>query len=210
MSRRHLPVLVGHAVSEAAAVRTRIATEFATQLTQMVVDDGPPLSCTKGCSNCCYHPMTATILEGSSIYTWLVSHGRWTPSLRKLLLEASDSLLGLSFEVWLLSAQPCVFLAGDRSCSIYPVRPIQCRTTYAVDDPENCHPHRLKPHTILPRGEPLDEYGKIEQGLMRRIGLQRLQVPIATAVLFAEKLHTGEADVEQVDSMLMALYAETT
>lgn len=210
MSRRHLPVVVDRAVAEVVAARTRIGSDFATQLSQMVVDDGPALTCRKGCNNCCMHPTTATLLEGAAIYTWLVSHGRWTPSLRKHLAEASDKLLGLSFAVWLLSAQPCVFLAANGSCSVYSVRPIQCRTTFSVGDAEDCHPHRLRPNTVLPRIDPLDEFSKIETEVMQRIGLQRFQVPLATAVLFAEKLYTGEADIEQIDAKLMALYAETT
>lgn len=205
---RKLPLLVERTVAEIAATRERISSEFETSLRGIVAEGGPSITCRKGCNNCCHHPTTVTIAEGLLIYRWLTSHGRWSPSMRKLAQETSDALLGLSYAVWLLSAQPCMFLDKDGACSIYPVRPMQCRTTFSIDVEEKCHPHGLRPGTILMRAEPLDEFNRIEARALKRAGTGHWQVPIATAVLFAEKLDTGALDVEQLEQQLMRLYAE--
>lgn len=176
----------------------------------MMIVDSSTFSCRKGCSNCCYHPVTITIAEGLLLYRWLTSHGKWSPSFRKKAQEASDSLLGLSFAVWLLSAQPCVFLAEDQSCTVHPARPMQCRTTYALGDPDDCHPHKLRPGALVVRAEPLREFTAVEELALKRAGTGHWQVPIATALLFAEKLETGALDMEQLERQLMRTYVETT
>ena len=175
----------------------------------MVLEGGPALSCSKGCSDCCLHPVTTSVFEGLLIYRHLVASGRWTPSLRHSLEKASDALLGLAYEVWLLSAQPCVFLEGSL-CSVYPVRPIQCRTTFSIEDPSLCHPHRLTGSALLPRSDLLEEYGTKERKLMRDVGVARFQIPIPTAVLLGERLETGKVDIEQLDAEIIRLYKETT
>lgn len=206
---RRLPVVVAHATAEIQEARTRISSEFEQELRAMVTEGGPMLSCKKGCNNCCRHPVTISIAEGLVLYNWLVERGRWTPSLRKQLKETSNNLFGLSFEMWLLSNQPCVFLGTDGLCQVYTVRPMQCRTAFSVEDASECHPHNLRPGSILGRSEQLAEFGRVEMEAYKKLRVKHWQMPIATALLLSAKLESGEIDIEQVDQDLVREYVDS-
>lgn len=109
-------------------------------------------ACHKGCGQCCYQMVTCTQLEWHEIETYLktIKVGRKDlicrllaaqKSWRRYCVEHTNILATHSLEVyrdWF--KKPCPFLNQKGSCDIYPVRPIDCRTTHAYTrctDPGN-------------------------------------------------------------------------
>jgi len=111
-------------------------------------EGGNPLACRSGCSFCCYQPVTATAIEWEEIKRYLRSLPRlerreilararpWVIAWRKYHEEkaphaprrpsspAADQIrLHLDWR-----GKPCPFLSKQGACSIYPVRPMDCRT----------------------------------------------------------------------------------
>lgn len=191
MSKR-LPVLVEQTLQEASVSRMELTQEF---LRQAYAEPGR-VSCRKGCSNCCYHPVMMSVLEGITLFRWLQDNGMWTRALKAQLQDAQSRTWGLSIEVWALSAQPCPFLQ-DSQCSIYEGRPMACRVTLSKGDPYACHPHRMSLGSgILPKRMTLEENARREALLLKRHGLKFARVPLASAILVGEKVVKGEVEVE--------------
>jgi len=104
------------------------------------------IACKDGCSWCCHQLVCCTTLEMKLIINYLNSlHRKERSKIRKRVVESAtifDNQHGRKLrmnERWeavgelLTKAHygiPCVFLADD-SCSIYPVRPIDCRSARA-------------------------------------------------------------------------------
>jgi Fe-S-cluster containining protein len=200
MTRRNLPVLVERSISEAAAGRRLVAFDFEKRARQM-----GEITCRKGCSHCCYHPLMISVLEGIELYRGLVAQGVWS-KLRPAIVEHQDATWGLSLEVWLLSMRPCPLLKDDL-CSAYDVRPMSCRITVSVGDPHLCHPHRLDGGSgILPKKGSFEATRKFEDGLLRMHGLKSSLIPMSAAVLLGEQIDKGELELGEA----YAYYAEQT
>lgn len=209
MIRRRLPLLVERALAEVREAQGRIGSEFEQTLFGMTMEEesGPPLSCRKGCHNCCLHPVAVSVMEGLLLYRHLVSRGMWTPKLRAACQAAAQKSAGLSFEVWMLAALPCVLLTPTGLCSAYDVRPVSCRTVFSIGDAEKCHPHHIASSTdILPRQEPLRDFEAAETEVLRRLGVHRLLTPLPYALLLAEKVEEGEVEVGDVDKTIAKGY----
>lgn len=101
-------------------------------------------TCREGCAHCCRLPASATLPEAILLAEKLMEATDWsvrrgemareiTHQLR--LLEAVDYAHnhGAFFKLQV----PCVFLKDNR-CSVYSIRPVVCRTHFAVSPPENC------------------------------------------------------------------------
>ena len=110
--------------------------------------------CTPGCSHCCHQniPIHAaeelTIMEyvdqnfsstqrsdlSNRFRAWFAFMNDNTPNLpmlsKKDINEFGNKLIQYKI--------PCPFLNNEKKCSIYPVRPITCRTFYVKDAPEKC------------------------------------------------------------------------
>lgn len=101
-----------------------------------------PLSCTAGCSYCCHQKLVGAAFEGVGIYLYLKARGAWTPELRQRLVDADLYQTARTHLGHLMARRPCVFLDeesfGSGSCTIYPVRPSACATTFSIGDPERC------------------------------------------------------------------------
>jgi Fe-S-cluster containining protein len=104
-------------------------------------DRGRPPTCKPDCAYCCYAKILVSVADGLVIYLSLRS--QWSPALEKKLLTADRELTAHSHAEWLPLRKPCVFLRerafGSGSCSIYPVRPLACATTFSVTaNPADC------------------------------------------------------------------------
>lgn len=206
--KRHLPVIVERALAGVQAIRVEIAGSFESALTDFSTEGGMGISCHKGCSHCCYHPFTISVLEGVILYRWLASHGRWTPSLREACQQHSKQVWGLTPEIWLFSMIPCPLLS-EGNCIAYDSRPFRCRSTTSIDDPNGCHPHNLGGSGgVLPYTDFVDAFNKQEAMLMRGIGLRRLVIPLSTAVLFGERFVNGDLDTDSLDQDMMEMFEE--
>ncbi len=202
MSKRHLPVLVEHSLGALEAARIDLAARFSASHL-----GGPnPTTCRSGCSNCCYHPVTISILEGTLLYRHLKKEGLFTSEMRKHLQHSSDTLLGASYAVWLLSVIACPLLDGDK-CTAYSARPFVCRTTISTGDPHYCHPHQLGENTkIADRIEVVQSFHEVETKILRGHRLDHLLVPVGTSVLVGERISEGQLEISRANKDLIFEY----
>ncbi|MBI4053779.1 MAG: YkgJ family cysteine cluster protein [Candidatus Doudnabacteria bacterium] len=101
--------------------------------------DGVQLACGKGCSFCCHQMVTCTKGEWEEIHSYLLSRGMLRKQKLRFLRAKAVWLAYFACNQAALEQDPfriiqdhlnapCVFLNGDGSCAVYPVRPIDCRT----------------------------------------------------------------------------------
>lgn len=197
---RRLPLLADRSVQEAQANRLLVAREYEAQVTA----DGP-VTCSSGCAHCCHYPLAISILEGISLYSWLVEHHLWTSKLRTKLQEVKEHTTSLSPEVWLLSMLPCPLLTDKNQCSAYDARPFMCRTIFSKGDPHYCHPHRLGANLagILDRTSSVEALWRAESKTLKRHQLRQVAIPLATALLLGERISKGEIELEETNKTLL-------
>ena len=204
-----LPLSLERSVAAAQAQRIRLADRYTAAARKWAAEHKSPITCLPGCASCCHHPILVSILEGVSVYRYLLDTGRWTAALQAALKEASDRQYGVNYTIWLLSLTPCSFLGSDKHCTIYEQRPFICRIYHATSDPYYCHPHRLGPSTqLVPRDAALKLYQDTETRFLKRHGLQFFGMPLGTAVLLADRLTRGSMSIENVDAEVLKEYLE--
>jgi len=104
---------------------------------------GQKVACTKGCFHCCInHEIPITEIELAGI-SWFVSEkltGNERKTVKKQLLKYGKS-------------GPCPFLT-ETVCSIYPVRPLACRSFFMFGPPceLNVDPLKTRPGDIWSHG----------------------------------------------------------
>lgn len=97
--------------------------------------------CQKGCHHCCSEPLYVDEREADLMLECLdpslekdvtVATARWLSKAMPLLnTDMPDAM------VWRRTENPCPFLI-EGLCSVYDVRPMSCRTFFAIGDPEKC------------------------------------------------------------------------
>ncbi len=102
-------------------------------------EGGTEIACGPGCSVCCAVYVSVLIPEAIAIAVHLQERGgpEGVPAISARLGEESRRLRWVSAEERLRLGVPCVFLAANGQCSIYPVRPFTCRSVTSTD-PEMC------------------------------------------------------------------------
>jgi len=202
-SKHHLPLVIEQAVTDAAMGRSTLLTAFEQEVLLGTSEAGP-VTCTKGCHHCCYHPVTSTLLEGIVIFRWLQRHRRWTATLKAALEAVSARTWNLPLEVWMLSRIPCPLLDRDGLCSVYESRPAMCQTAFSRGDPYYCEPHRITTGEagLISRAKVLAKLEEVDQRLLKQIGMNPLRLPLATALLYAGKVCEGELDPAEVGRAL--------
>jgi len=118
---------------------------------------GQVLACKRGCAGCCEEPIMIFRPEAARVAHWLeapenaevraafrAAYPAWkravgdTPSkLSNLFLGQPGPYVEAHIEGWSKGVR-CAFNRGG-DCTIYPVRPIVCRTGHALDTSEHCH-----------------------------------------------------------------------
>ena len=147
---------------------------------------GTPLACSAGCASCCEQMVMVTLPEQLLVTRWLEHASNRDvadafldgyPAWRQRAGDAPEALaertargdraghLRLMTEHWERRRLPCAFLR-DGMCSIYPVRPLVCRTAHAVGSPDPCTPGhpKLPVRFRLPR---FDEFVDKAHALLR-------------------------------------------
>jgi Fe-S-cluster containining protein len=115
-----------------ASQRRMRIIEIAGKLSRTIT---PHTRCVHGCSECCSWSLSITAFEARLIGRQV---GREPKRLGRELGRADP---GLAHELRVrYTGVPCPFLkAGPGGCSIYPVRPLACRTHHTMmDDEANC------------------------------------------------------------------------
>ncbi len=198
--KTRLPLLVERSVAGALTARTELAEVYKNRLQGRLAENGLNVTCRKGCHHCCYHPVLVTLFEGISLYLWLHANALWTRPLKDRIRKAAEQTHNLSFDVWSLSLIPCPLLEGGL-CKAYEARPFACQVTVSLGDPQNCHPHSLGPG-ILPKRELFESLTVPETELLRQHHLKHFRIPLASALLYGEKIVRGELALEDAGNAL--------
>ena len=82
------------------------------------------MTCSAGCAACCHTSFSLFSWEAELIISWYQSLDNTKKSALRQLWKAPQPL---SLDPHGVESAPCAFLY-DRQCSIYPARPIICRT----------------------------------------------------------------------------------
>jgi Fe-S-cluster containining protein len=98
--------------------------------TGLKASDGGMIACSAGCGSCCRVNVATLRPEAHNIAAYLrrtrtaAELDQLDQRMRQLLVVIS----GLDDDERIATHQPCVFLDQHGNCSIYPVRPILCRS----------------------------------------------------------------------------------
>lgn len=109
-------------------------SEAGALLLEQEEGDRSLIACHAGCDSCCVVNVSISLLEGLSIVRFL---DQLTPAAREEIAQRLDELWvrirGLDDEERLAVRQKCTFLDHQGYCSIYPVRPLYCRSVTSTD-----------------------------------------------------------------------------
>ena len=116
----------------------QLAGEADGYIDQFAAGDRSLIACAPGCSDCCVVNVSTLTPEGIAIVRHL---RRQEPEQLQQLSARLDSLWrevrGLDDEDRLFMRRRCAFLDENGCCSIYPVRPLLCRSISSTDA-ESC------------------------------------------------------------------------
>jgi hypothetical protein len=90
--------------------RFRVANFDASSELRGFADELGPVSCKRGCDNCCKQKILSTPAEGLSIFLYLRSEGRWSPELEAHLAEEDVYATRTNHADWFKERRPCPFL----------------------------------------------------------------------------------------------------
>jgi len=93
------------------------------------------IACRPGCSDCCQINVAVLCAEAEAICSYLRQN--FSPGELELFRKKAHRLHlqvgGLNDEERLLARASCLFLDEKKSCNIYPVRPLLCRSLTSTD-----------------------------------------------------------------------------
>ena len=92
------------------------------------------IQCRAGCSFCCYQNVDVTIPEAILVALQL---GDEADTRREAVLAAADACREIDDKARIATGIPCPLLV-ERRCSVYGVRPINCRS-FTSPDAARCH-----------------------------------------------------------------------
>lgn len=108
------------------------------------------IACRSGCSYCCYFKVTVKAVEVHQIVDYV--NRNFEPKHISSVVDRAkqnvEEANGLTYEQHLATNQRCPFLVDD-TCSIYPVRPTNCRNMHALDV-EGCKKSFENPNETIP------------------------------------------------------------
>lgn len=93
------------------------------------------IDCSEGCGYCCILNIATLEPEvGRIIYFINRNFSDFEKiDLKKRIVEAYNSIFGLTDDERIFLRKKCIFLDENLSCKIYPVRPIMCRAITSTD-----------------------------------------------------------------------------
>lgn len=114
-------------------------------------------NCTEGCSHCCYNPIILTKVEAKLITQHIEEMPQ--PQKQQLITQLEtyytsnylEKVMQIDFQTdqnyklnYIKKQIPCPMLDQEtKSCKIYDVRPVQCRTHKNYCDPKVCADHPI-------------------------------------------------------------------
>jgi Fe-S-cluster containining protein len=93
-------------------------------------EGGEHLACKAGCGACCVLNVAVLFPEVVAIVDFLQTQldPEQLRMLSRRLNLMADKVRGLGEEEWIALRESCAFLDASENCSIYPVRPLICRS----------------------------------------------------------------------------------
>ena len=153
------------------------------------------VSCTKGCSHCCYMLNTIAPVEAVIAVSSLL-HGKRTGTpggvarwerfetrVKELLPGQVKAVLrdDARIETWWAERRRCVFLDDDNTCSVYEHRPGSCRTHVVSSNPDECGKREASVTLVLDLSE-VDHFW-MEHLCLDEVMAEALGVPSGVAPL---------------------------
>jgi Fe-S-cluster containining protein len=85
-------------------------------------------ACSKGCNYCCHMRVVVTAPEAMRIFAYVAETflAEERAALARRVVATDERARGMSDEAWGEARLPCPLLVGSE-CSVYPVRPLDCR-----------------------------------------------------------------------------------
>lgn len=127
-----------------AAYTIHCLTDELLQRMLAVSPNASQVQCRKGCAACCHLPVTIWPQEAQLLGSRVEKEGipiDWV-RVERQATKTADTWRELAPE-----DRACVFLAADRSCTVYEHRPTACRKYLVITDPDLCdtakHPGAL-------------------------------------------------------------------
>jgi Fe-S-cluster containining protein len=181
-------------------------TRLADSLLQRVGIEN--ITCHKGCTHCCYYPVTISLWEGISLYRVLQREGLWRAQLKTGLEHHAGLTFGTAPEVWLMAGIACPLLDGAL-CSVYGSRPFRCRSTVSTRDPELCRSVYFGRGTFEDTAHESAEFDRLEHRASRASrdhvrGLEE-HVPLSVAVLIGYQLVEEQIELDEIALTLLRM-----
>ena len=104
--------------SDALAKYAQLVAKVDTKFNAIHQQHRADMQCGKGCAACCKPGLTVSSVEAAAIKDYVSQH-----SEVRAQLDALDALTDAASR-----ANGCALLTKDGGCSIYPVRPLVCRS----------------------------------------------------------------------------------
>lgn len=123
------------AIREIAAVSGQIFDDVSGSVAKTVFGSADPRACKQGCHWCCHQMVTTSPPVVFFLGQAVVSSGALAEPLTAEVKRAAGKVRGLDARRRLALRLPCPLLGEDRTCAVYPVRPLACRgwNTYDAD-----------------------------------------------------------------------------
>ena len=123
---------------------------------QAIERAGAKVACERGCTGCCEEPIMVFRPEAARVWRWLerpenrdakaaflAAYPKWkaqigavSDKLSELFATDPQNFVAHHVDAWRKGVL-CAF-NQDGACTVYPVRPIICRTGHALDTNEHC------------------------------------------------------------------------
>jgi hypothetical protein len=87
---------------------------------------GDAMRCREGCSHCCFTSLTVFLSEALVISNWFMEQS--AENQRSLMKAWRETPPFSGADASGIERPACTFLRADGRCSIYPARPVVCRT----------------------------------------------------------------------------------
>ncbi len=174
-----------------------VADQFMDGSAREAKKRGTPIPCRKGCSACCSilpMVMLAEMIEAAlrlrrdhpervlEVHTEAVRQTRW--------LMRRDA----SAELWFNNGEKCSLLLPDGACSVYAVRPMNCRTYAVLSPPEDCRGPAVGKVLRVDASEVKDFTWSQAKKIHEHYGIPELYGPLPFMFLCALRILTRGVD----------------